>query len=464
MHATHSGNPLVGIALWGWIPFVFLVFALLPPRRAALLCFLAAWMFLPCGGYEIKFFPEYNKTTATCTGILLATLIFDTGRITRFRPNGLDVFAVITCVVPFLSSLSNGFGVYDGLSSMVGTTMNWVFPYIVGRLYFTDLRSMRELITGLFLAGLVYMPFCLWEIRMSPNLHYYIYGFQPSSFIMTYRGGGYRPMVFMLHGLMLALFMGFTALSGFGLWFSGAKKSFAGLPVWLFVLALVLTTLLCKSAGALILFFAGILSLLVIKHLKTSLPVIVLACTAIAYVTIRGSGLWGGTELIDLTSAVLGPQRAGSLEVRIVNETALAARARQKLLLGWGGWGDNRIVDEHGRDTSITDGWWIILFGIRGIPGLVGFMGMVLGPALMLAKRVPARLWMHPDVAPAVVGALILCLWMLDCIPNAMFNPVYLVTAGGMAGLRSVKAADRGAVPAGENKRGTAPAMVTELR
>jgi hypothetical protein len=321
--------------------------------------------------------------------------------------------------------------------------MIWLTPYLIGRLYFTDLEGVRELIMGLFIAGLVYLPLCLWEIRMSPSLHFFTYGYNQVRFFQTVRaGGGYRPMVFMGNGLMLSLFMGFTALSGFGLWLSKTKRNFLGLPLWMFVVALGLTTLFCKSAGASILFLGGILSLLVIRYLKTSLPITILACTAIAYIVIRGSGLWSGMELVDMAS-VLGPAREESLRVRIENETALAERARGRLLLGWGGWGDSRIKDEHGRDISITDGFWIIVFGTRGVLGVIGFVGTILGPALLLVYRIRGRCLAHPAIVPAAIAALILCLWMVDSIPNAMFNPIYLVTAGGLAALKEVKVTQR---------------------
>ncbi|MFO7975574.1 MAG: hypothetical protein R6V12_13165 [Candidatus Hydrogenedentota bacterium] len=237
---------------------------------------------------------------------------------------------------------------------------------------------------------------------------------------------------------MLSLFMGFAAMSGFGLWFSKVKRSFLGLPLWLSVLALVFTTLLCKSVGALILMFVGVVSLLVSKYLRTSAPVVLLACAAIAYIAFRGSGLWSGMELVDMAS-IFGPEREASLRVRIVNETALAERARERLLLGWGGWGDSRIVDEHGRDISITDGFWIITFGTRGVLGLIAFVGTILGPVLLLIFRIPGKCWAHPAVAPAVVGALILCLWLVDSIANAQYTPIYILTAGGIAGLKGVK-------------------------
>jgi len=445
MQATHSGNPLVGIALFGWVPFVLLLFTMLPPRRAALIAFLAGSMFLPSGGFKIHAFPEYNKTTAICVGILLSALIFDTGRITRFKPHWLDLFPIMYCVTPFFSSLSNNLGAYDGVSALTGSVISWLFPYFIGRLYFSDLQGMRELILGFFIAGMVYMPFCLFEIRMSPHLHYWIYGFSPTAFVHHIRSGGYRPVVFMGTGLRLTLFMGFTTLSGFGLWFSKVKTSFLGLPLWVSVFALALTTLLCKSVGAFILMLVGMGSLVIIKHLRTSAPVALLACAAVAYIVFRGSGLWSGMELVDMAS-IFGPEREGSLRVRIVNETALAERARERLLLGWGGWGDSRIKDEHGRDISITDGFWIIVFGTRGTLGLIAFAGTILGPVFLVIYQVSGRYWAHPAMMPAVIALLIICLWLVDSITNAMYNPIYIVTAGGLASLKAVKVTQRQSV------------------
>jgi hypothetical protein len=456
MQALHDGNILVPIALFGWVPVIMVLFAMLPVRRAALIAFLAGWMFLPVAAYEIKFFPEYGKGSATCLGILAATLIFDTGRITRFRPHWVDLFPIILCISPFLASMSNGLGPYDGFSAANNSMSRWLFPYLIGRLYFTDLPSMRELVFGIFVAGLVYVPFCLFEIRMSPNLHYYVYGFHPSQFLQAYREGGFRPVVFMSHGLMTSMFMGMATLCGFGLWLSGSRKVFMSLPMPVFITVLAVTTVVSRSAGALALMLAGIGAIVVIKYMKTVLPVIAMICVAVAYVLIRGGGLWDGKELVDVASIVFGSQRAASLETRIVNENALAEKARQRVLFGWGGWGRNRVTNEQGQDASITDGLWIGILGTTGIVGLAGFMGTVLLPAALLVRRVPPRFWMHPMAAPCTVAALVVCLWMLDSIPNAMFNPIYIVAAGGLAGLRKVRAVQRQPVRARDEARGYA--------
>lgn len=448
-----EGNSLVPIVLLAWVPAIFILFALLPGRRAALLAFLGGWMFLPDAGFQLQYFPEYNKATATCVGIFAAALVFDVDRFQRLRFSWIDLFPLVLSVVPFLSSLSNGLGIYDGMSAMTQAIATWAFPYFVGRLYFSDLEGARALIVGFFVAGLVYLPFCIWEMRMSPNLHFHVYGFNPSAFIQSYRGGGYRPVVFMRHGLMTAMFISMSTLCGCALWFSGARKTFWGLPIFFFVGASALVAMLSRSAGALALLLVGIGALLFMRHLKSAVPVVAIALLVFGYVVIRGGGLWDGQELIGMAEGVFGSERAGSLETRVINENALAAKARQQIVLGWGGWGRNRVKDEFGQDASITDGLWVIIFGTNGAVGIAAFLGTMLVPAVALVSRIPPRFWMHPSAAAATVAALICCLWAADCIPNAMFNPIYMVMAGGLAGFRKVKAVQRQEIPQREQPR-----------
>ena len=46
----------------------------------------------------------------------------------------------------------------------------------------------------------------LFEIRMSPQLHRWLYGYYPFGFITQMRYGGFRPSVFMENGLVCAFF------------------------------------------------------------------------------------------------------------------------------------------------------------------------------------------------------------------------------------------------------------------
>jgi hypothetical protein len=91
---------------------------------------------------------------------------------------------------------------------MTQVTM-WGLPYFLGRVYLSDLRSLKELAVGMFISGLVYVPFCLFEVRMSPQLEAIVYGGRMRSGI---RLGGWRPAVFMQSGLELVMWMSVCSL------------------------------------------------------------------------------------------------------------------------------------------------------------------------------------------------------------------------------------------------------------
>src|SRR5438067_1065195 len=194
---------LVPVTLFGWIPFVLFLFMILPPRRAVITAFLAAWLFLPMAGYSIHGLPDYTKMSATAMGVVMAAAIFDADRLLSFRPRWVDIPMFTFILSPAVSSYLNGLGLYDGCSEIVRGFVTWGLPYVIGRVYFCDLEGARELAIGLFLGGLVYVPLCWFEIRVSPQLHRWVYGFHAHAFVQEIREGGFRPTVFMQHGLMV---------------------------------------------------------------------------------------------------------------------------------------------------------------------------------------------------------------------------------------------------------------------
>ena len=62
-------------------------------------------------------------------------------------------------------------------------------------------------------------------------------------------------------------------------------------------------------------------------------------------------------------------------------------------------------------------------------------------PLLMLIGRCPARQWKAPYIAPTAALAVLLALYMIDNLSNAMFNPIYYLAAGALLGPRPL---DRG--------------------
>src|SRR5262249_41129920 len=69
-----------------------------------------------------------------------------------------------------------------------------------------ETRDTADILRVLVIAGLAYSPLMLFEIRMSPQLHILFYGYLPHKFIQTVRGEGFRPVVFLGHGLLVAFF------------------------------------------------------------------------------------------------------------------------------------------------------------------------------------------------------------------------------------------------------------------
>ncbi|NIA12724.1 MAG: O-antigen ligase domain-containing protein [Nitrospiraceae bacterium] len=430
-------NNLVPAALFGWIPVILALFAFLPNRRAVVVGFVMAWLFLPDYGYEIRFLPEYDKTSATCFGIFLGTLIFDTDRIFKFRPRWSDLPVVVLSFCPIISSRVNGLGLYDGFSESINECVRWLLPYFIGRLYFTDLRSMRELVIGIFLGGLVYVPLCLWEIRMSPQLHRQVYGFARTAFIQTYRYGGYRPIVFIGgSGLSLGLWMAFASLCGFGLWQWRTLREILRVPTYVLFPLIIVTTVLGKATAAILLMFMGIGCLVSMRVLRNNLPLLALALVPLCFIGARVSGQWDGYALVDIAEPVFGAERAQSLEWRFWNENMLLERAWEQPLFGWGGWGRSRVRDESGRDISVTDSLWIIKFGKNGFLGLAALVATVIVPVILLRWRLPTRLWGNPLAGPTIIVSVLLCLGLINNALNGALIPLSVVMAGGLSGFR----------------------------
>ena len=128
-------------------------------------------------------------------------------------------------------------------------------------------------------------------------------------------------------------------------------------------------------------------------------------------------------------AALISPDRAGSLEFRLLNEDDLLDRAMEKPLTGWGGWGRSRIYDDRGNDLAVTDGRWIIVLGQFGWIGYLGNFGLLTLPLLFLArtrkrKEVPVE---------TIALALIATGNLIYMIPNATLTPVGLLVFGAVA-------------------------------
>ncbi len=418
-----------------WPALVLLLFVALRPRRAVIAGFLIGWMFLPVASYRIQGLPDYDKMLAVCLGVFLIAVAFDRRRFWAFRPGWLDLPVAIFCAVPFASSLRNGLGVYDGLSAAFQQTVTWGLPYLLGRVYLGTADGLRELAAGLLAGGLAYVPLCWFEIQRGPELHRLLYGYYQHELEQAIRFGGWRPMVFMDHGLMVALWMVSASVIGVWLWRTGAVSRRWRTPLACLVLALVITTLFLKSVNAWVLLPLGIALLFLSTRQRGPLLVWMLIALVLLYVTVRATGLWDAEVMVQGASALLGEEKGQSLAFRVHTEELLAARAREQPLLGWARWGRSLLWNERRNKIAVADSLWIITFGQTGWIGLAAVMALLLLPPVSFLRRYPAGLWALPQWAPAAAWMAVMILYTVDCLLNAMVNPVYMLAAGGLVGL-----------------------------
>lgn len=440
-----QGNILVSAALFGWIPFVAWLFSRVHPRQAAAIAFAAAWMFLPVAEIPFKGLPDYTKVTATCTGIFLAAWIYDRERLLQFQFMIVDIPMLLWCTSPLLSSIANNLGVYDGLSETMYQSFKWGLPYCVGRVYFIDIKGINILGGIIFIGGLLYIPFCLEEMLMSPQLHRLVYGFHQHSFAQTLRGGGFRPMVFMEHGLMVSMWM--ISASMIGLWLAYSKilpglfkdlpfQSLLKLvPLPLLLLLLLVTTGLMKSTGAFVLFVVGLSTLYLSNKLKTTAIIWILLCIPPVYMVARSTGWWTGEKLTAAISEKFSAERGQSLQFRFDNEKILVDKALDHPIFGWGGWNRSRVFDENGKDLTVTDGLWIITLGTKGLYGLVLLTVAILLPVVLLLYRTTPAKWNSVEYGAISVMSVLLALYMIDSLLNGMVNPIFMLYNGGLCGL-----------------------------
>jgi tetratricopeptide (TPR) repeat protein len=429
------------MALFGWIPIVLMMFAVLRPQRAAAVAVVGAWLLLPPIIIPIAHLPDYSKSTAATLGILLATAIFCPHRILGFRTRWFDLPMVGWFLSPIASSLDNGLGLYDGLSGSLTAIVDWGFPYLIGRLYFSDCEGLSELTLAMIVGGLAYVPACIFEARMSDKLLPAIYGV-----------GGiavWRPKVFFGTALECGLWMTAAALTAWWLWRCGSLRRVGRIRFGGGFLAMLIgTVFLCQTKAALVLLVGGVFVLWVSTRFRTRLLLGALALFGPIYAGVRIPNLWSGQQAVELARHVFNDARATSLKYRLDNEELLIAKALERPIFGWGGWSRFSVYgvrDEAGvfhpepenPDHAVPyDGMWLLTFGYRGYVGLILWYLILQLPTILFVRHFPVKLWAHPRVAAASLGATLLGLYVIDCTLNGFLNIIYVSLAGGLIGLR----------------------------
>jgi hypothetical protein len=445
---------LTPLALFGWVPISFLLFVFMPARRATVVALIGGWLLLPPYIIDLPALPDMTKNMSATLGILLGSLVFAPDRFLALRPRWFDLPMVAWCLCVIPTSLYNGLGWYDGISSFLEQFVAWGLPYLIGRLYFSDFDGLRQLAVGIAIGGLVYVLPCMFEMKMSPVLLETVYGSLPDrSHWMGTRLGGYRPTVFFWSGLELGMWMTVASLTAWWLWRNGLLKMIGPIPFVMLLPVLLGTTILCRSTGALILLAGGLTVLWTCYRYKTKWPLVLLVCVLPIYIGLRVPKLWTGLQVVNLARNWIDPERALSLRYRLVCEEVLTAKAMGRPVFGWGGWKRSSVyggVDAETGEFSPAedaqsggvvppDGMWIATFTSKGWVGLI-LLSLVLElPPILFLRHFSTKLWHHPQVKPALLAAVILGLYTVENLVNGQLNMLCVVLGGGLIGLRPAR-------------------------
>ena len=403
-------------------------------------------MLLPSGlAVDLPFLPPLTKYSITVILALILTAIFCKNRADGYQvlPGWLprNRLALTLIIILFLGivgtvltnsdQLVYGWRVIQGIRpyDIITETANQLIlmiPLFLARKVLHSPEGQRALLITLIVASLLYTVPALYEVRMSPQLHNQIYGFRPWSFIQQMRAGGFRPVVFLSHGLELALFMACAAIAVAGMIRVVPADQ---RPKWLLALGWFSVILvLCKSFGAMILALVFV-PVALFMPARTQLLVIVCCATLfMMYPILRAAHLIPVDQMLTAVQSV-DPERAASLGTRFYHEDQLLAKAQERPLFGWGGWSRSRVFSEQGLDVSITDGAWVGLIGKSGWVGYIGLFGLLCLPAFVLFFSRREKIDYTCTTIALIHGAL-----LLDLIPNAGSATLYYLVAGALLG------------------------------
>jgi hypothetical protein len=440
-----DANALAPLSLILWIPVTFGLFFFLRPALATTLSALLAWMLLPERVvFDPPVLPPFDKNAFAFLSSLVACLAACPRRLWRARPRkGLDrVFVLLLLAGAVGTAYTNRDSLqygstslpaltwYDGLSIAVRNTVDILIPFYLGKALIRDKRDLRDLITSLAGAGLFYSLFILIEVRFSPQLNRWVYGFHQHSFDQTLRAGGYRPMVFMSHGLSVALFVVTTLIAAIAL--AKHRRRVLAVPAAWAAPYLFGILLICKSLGAII---YGVVVAPVVWWLRPRAQILVsfvLCLGVVAYPILKATEVFPSDALVALAEHV-SEERAQSLQFRFDNDINLVRKSRERPWFGWGGFARGRIYDKWGRDISVTDGRWIILLNDSGMAGLVAGFGLLIGPVFLARRRLR---FVTDGEERALLAALCLIVTVdaLDCLPNSINSSFEYFLPGALFG------------------------------
>ena len=442
MQASLFAQGILGLS----VPVIIACFFVLRPHQALVIAAIGGEMFLPEGdGFKLPFLPPLDKHNLPYLAAVIGCFLRSPRMFTRLpKERWFQVMVLLVIGGGILSGLTNkdpvpreglpplpAMTLKDGFFLAVSDTTRMIFPFLLGLAIYRKPADLRALLVAFAVAGLIYIPPTLWEVRMSPTLHRAVYGyFQSDDFSETRRWGGYRPVVLMSHGLALARFFVCATMAPFI--FGNTARKFLGIPWGVGKWILFFVLILCKSTGAIV-YILATLPLLIWRKAKRMVQIaMVLAAIVFLYPVLRFTGVFPVQGVLNASTSLFGSDRSDSMAFRFRNEDVMLARARERPAFGWGSYGRNFVFDTYGR-ISVPDGYWILTLGQLGVTGFTVAFGLLLVPIVITRRRLKS-MTDEQDRRLLTGSCLILATLAVDLIPNGMWGLYPYMLAGALTG------------------------------
>ncbi|MBV8629386.1 MAG: hypothetical protein JOZ83_00570 [Silvibacterium sp.] len=434
--------PLLAFIAWVFVSLVF--FRRYPIRVAILLNFLGGWAVLPVARFYGEpspywilgngLYTGYFLTKATVTSLtgLLWLLVLDRRSFRAFRLTFWDLPMLVWCVVPLLSAIANPEFFGDAMAGELYQILAWGVPWVIGRVYFSETDSLRLAARAFVIAGLLYLPVCLFEAAAGPQIYAHLYGYQPYRWVRVHRYIGYRPIGLLETGTQLGIWMCTSALIAVWLWMRRTVDRVLGIPTRWAAAILVAAALLCQSGGSILLLF-GLLPFVFVS--RRNFPrvfaiLLVLGILLFAGVrltkTVSVRSLLKRSPVVRSTAAFLKSAGRGSLMMRLEMDERSVDAALEQPILGSSEW-------DWWRNSGLRpSGLWLLAFGMYGIFGLLALEALQIVPIVRVVWFPMARSDIEDMNLRHAFVAVVLMTAIDNLLNNSMILPL-LVVMGGMS-------------------------------
>ncbi|WP_204112512.1 hypothetical protein [Shimia biformata] len=452
-------NTLAYVMLAIWPLVIWQLFLRLPPGRALIWSVLSAYLILPSypARFDFPLMPALDKVTLPDLAILVCVFFMVPRKLRLLPQSPLAKALVLTFIFsPILTVLTNPeplhfhFGEVRGLIlqdaiALPITQFLSLIGFLLARNLLTETDDQRDLLLALLIGGMLYSLPMLLEVRLSPQLNNWVYGYYQHLFSQSVRGDGYRPIVFLYHGIWVAFFTLSALVAALGLWKSASYPRNLKYLLMSGYLAVILV--LCRTLASMVYgLFVG-LAVIFLKRRAQIWLAMVLAVIALTYPLLKGVDLVPSQTILAQAEKI-STERAASLKFRLDNEDILLERANEKPLFGWGIWGRNHEHDPAtGQIRTVTDGRWVLTLGVFGWVGFLAEFGLIALPIFLIAAEVRRRALVEarnrrlrrvvelaefsPYLGPL---CLLLAVNLFDMIPNATITPLTWLISGALLG------------------------------